>query len=366
MLTRRRFGQALGAAAVVSTARPRAARAAIATMRFGNASGTIDAQGAFITVGAHPKLGWHQQEGVAVDFVNTSGVSQSLQALATHACEFASMTPTAYLPLIAKNPTLDMVSAYVFMPQPHYAVGVKPDSDAKAIADLRGKTIGIRNTGDSGYFALRAMLVEAGIDPNKEVEYVSVNGGGPAGQALYSGKIAAIAIWDAELARIELAGFKLRFLPNTPGVQHLFGSTFGVARTALKKDPQPYIGLFRAMAKGAIFTYANPALAVRLHWQLYPESKPKTKNEQEALDDMLYLLRMRMPKWFPAPEQPDQRMGASSLEQWQAQIRFTALQDPEIPKRIPDPAALFTNELIDEVNRFDRAAVIEQAKTLTL
>jgi hypothetical protein len=27
---------------------------------------------------------------------------------------------------------------------------------------------------------------------------------------------------------------------------------------------------------------------------------------------------------------------------------------------------LFTNELIDEVNRFDRAAVLEQAKTLTL
>jgi NitT/TauT family transport system substrate-binding protein len=366
MLTRRRLGQALGAATLGLALAPRAGRAAPATMRFANASGTVDAQGSFITVGGHPKLGYHQQEGIAVEFVNTAGVSQSLQALATGGAEFASMTPTAYLPLIAKNPGLDMVSAYVFMPQPHYAVGVKPDSGFTGVADLKGKTIGIRNTGDSGYFAVRAMLVEAGIDPNKDVEFLAVNGGGPAGQALYSGRIAAIAIWDAELARVELAGFKLRVLPNTPGVQHLFGSTFGVGRTAVRKNPAPYVGLFRAMAKGAIFTAANPALAVRLHWQLYPESKPKTKSEQEALDDMLYLLRVRMPKWFPAPGDPDQRMGASTLEQWQAQLGFTALQDPDIPKRIPDVAQLFTNELIDEVNRFDRAAVLEQAKTLTL
>src|SRR5689334_6637283 len=103
MLTRRRFGQTVGAGALALGAGPAFAKPA--TMRFANAAGVVDAQLSFISVGAHPKLHYHQDEGIEVDVINVSSVSQSLQALATGQCEFASMTPTAYLPLMSKNPT---------------------------------------------------------------------------------------------------------------------------------------------------------------------------------------------------------------------------------------------------------------------
>jgi NitT/TauT family transport system substrate-binding protein len=345
---------------------PFGAHAELPLMRFGNGASVIDAQQCFITVGRHSKLNFYREEGLDTDIINVSSSAQSLQALATGSIEYAVLSTMSYLPVRAKNPALDIVSVYAWMPQNHIAVAVKPDSAFAGIADLKGKRVGIKNQGDAGYFALQSMFKELGIDPVHDAEYLAVNGGGPAGQALYGGRIDAIAIWDAELARVELAGFKLRYLPTTPALQRCLGSTFGVSRSALKANPQRFVGLFRAIAKSTVFTQANPELAVRLHWTLYPESKPKGIGEEEALKDALYVLRSRMDKWFPGPYQQDKRMGGSTLEDWQALVRYAALQDPHVPEVFPDAAVLFDNQLIDEVNRFDREAVEALARTVTL
>jgi NitT/TauT family transport system substrate-binding protein len=366
MLTRRDFGRAVGATALATGLRPMAARAEVPVMHFGNAAGINDAQLSFITVGKHPKLNYYGVEGVDADVVNMSSGAQTLQALSTDRVEFATLSPVNYLPLYAKTPSLNIVCAYVFIQQNHLLVGVKPDSSIQTIADLKGKTIGIRNPGDTGYLGLQSMFREIGIDPGRDVEWLSVGGGGPAGQALSGGRIEAIAIWDAELARVELAGFKLRYLPNTPGAQHLFGTTFGVSRSGLAANRQKYVGVFRGIAKSTVFAAANPEMAIRIHWQLYPESKPKGKSEEEALREALFVINVRKDKWFAGPWQADKRMGASSLEVWQEQVRFIGLQDKEVPEHIKDAAPLFTNDLIDEVNQFDRGAVERAAKTFTL
>lgn len=365
-LTRRRFTQAVGAATLGLALRPSSGRAELPVMRMAQGTGLVDVQTAFVTVGAHPKLGFYKQEGIEIGMVVTSSPSQAMQALLTGSAEFGVLNPTSYFPLYAKNPSLDAISAYVWLPQNHVAVGVKPDGPIKSLADLKGRKIGIFNVGDTGYFRTQAMLNQLGIDPKTEVEWVSIGGGGPAGIALYGGQVDAIAIWDAELARIELTGHKLRIVPNTPELDALFGSTFGVRRSALKANPERYVGLFRAIAKTTVFTHANPELAARMHWQLWPEGKPKGKSEADALHDALYILDVRKDKWFPGPLQQDKRMGGSTLAEWQAQIRFSVFQNKELPAQIKDAAPLFTNELIDEVNRFDRAEIERMAKTITL
>jgi NitT/TauT family transport system substrate-binding protein len=210
------------------------------------------------------------------------------------------------------------------------------------------------------------MLKTLGLDPQHDVEYTPVSGGGPAGQALYSGKIDAIAIWDAELARVEIAGFKLRYLPNTPEQQRALGAAFGVSRAALKADRRRYVGLFRGVAKSTVFARANPELAIRLHWELYPESKPKGKGEDEAMREALYVINARKEKWFAGPHQTDKRIGGSSLEDWAGMVSYLGGLYPQVPAVIKDPPQLFTNELIDEVNQFDRAAIESLAQTLTL
>jgi NitT/TauT family transport system substrate-binding protein len=361
----RDFAKQWGGGALGLAAGPAPAQPAVPLMRFGNAAGVNDAQLAFITVGKHPKLGFYKPEGLDVDILNLSSTSQGLASIMQGQVEFAALAPGSYLPLIAKNPSLDVISVYVFLPQNHLLVAVKPDSPYQKIGDLKGKTIGIRNTGDTGYFGTMAMFRELGFDPGKDAEWLSVGAGGPAGAALYNGSIEALAIWDAELARVELAGFKLRYLPNTPEAQRLSGVSFGVTRSGLKANRQRYAGLFRGIAKSTVFAAANPGAAIRLHWQLYPESKPKGKSEDEAFKESLFILGVRKAKWFAAAARGDNRMGAGTLDDWQGQIRYIGQQSPEV-LQIKDASTLFTNELIDEVNQFDRAEVEALAKSMSL
>jgi NitT/TauT family transport system substrate-binding protein len=360
MLTRRQFSVAAGAAAIFA---PSIARAqALPKMRVGLASGVNDAQVAFQSIGMHPKLNWYKDEGVELEIVNTGQTSTPLQLLSTGQIEFATIAPGTMLPPYAGNPNLGVTCAYMWMPRIHNGVVVKPDSPYKEIKELKGKKIGIRGPGDSGYFFLQAAFKEMGIDPQKDVEWVSVSAGGPAGQALYNGTVEAIAIWDVEFTRISIAGFKLRHLPNPPTANDLFGNAYAVSVAAFEKDKQRYAGLFRAIAKGQLFTANNPRAAVLLHWDLFPESKPKGKSEQEAMDDMLKILETRRDKWFQPESSKDQRLGASRKEQWEASVKFIGLLNPKVAE-IKDVSKLYNNDVIDEANKFDRKAFVEFAKS---
>lgn len=363
MLTRRKLTQTSVAAAIASLCAPAVLRAATTKMRVGLASGVNDAQVAFQSIGMHPRLHWYQTDGVELEIVNTGSTSQPIQLLTNGQVEFATIAPSTLIPVFADNPSLNVVCPYTWMPRIHNTVGVKPDSPIQSIADLKGKTIGIRNTGDSGYPFLQAMLQELGIDPKNDVEWVAVGAGGPAGQALYRDAVQALAIWDAEFARIEISGFKLRILPNLPSTAELFGNAYAVSTPAFEKNKDLYARTFRAVAKGQVFAAANPEAAIRLHWDLFPESKPKGKTEDEAKSEMLKLLQVRKDKWFPPSSSPDQRMGASTRQQWEASVRFLSRLNPRIKDKITDVSRLYTTDILDAVNQFDRKALEEEART---
>ncbi len=358
MMTRRRFLSAVGGTAATALVAPRIVRAQLPKVRLGNAAGITDAQLAFITVGQHPRIGYFKQEGVEVEILNMSSSGQTLQALATGNVEVTNLGPPVYVQGFAKSPDLNVISAYIWMHQVHWSVAVKPESALHELRELRGKKVGIRNPGDSGFIGAKAMLRELHMDPEKDCEWISVGGGAPAGQALDRGIVDALAIWDGEYARIENLGFKLRYLPNTPGMKALFGGAYGAQRSGMKTNHERLARMFRGMAKSTIFAATNPETAIRLHWEIYPETKPKGKSDAEALREALHVIKTRTYKWLPAPWQEDKRMGGSTLKQWQAMVRFAGVED-----RIHDASVLFTNELLDEVNQFDRQAIEAQARS---
>jgi NitT/TauT family transport system substrate-binding protein len=362
MLTRRQFNKAAGALAAGSVMAPAIARAALATMRCGLASGVNDAQVAFQTIGMHKRLHWYQDEGIELKIVNSTNTSLPLQMLSNAQVEFATTSAYNVIPAYAEHPDLPLISAYTWMPRVHNQTGVKPDSPIKEIKDLKGKTIGIRSTGDSGYFFLQGAFASMGIDPKKDINWITVGAGGPAGRALHNGSVDALAIWDVEFFRIGVAGFPIRVLPNPPVAKELFGNTYLVNRTAFAKGKELYAKMFRAVAKGEIFTALNPRAAVLLHWDLYPESKLKGKTDEQQLEDMIKLLEVRRDKWFPQPDAKDQRMGAVSAEQWQASEKFAAGFAPQIKGKIKDLSKLYTLEILDEANKFDRKKFEEFAK----
>jgi NitT/TauT family transport system substrate-binding protein len=362
MITRRRFIQVTGAAGAAVVLANRFVDAQTAKLRLGNAAGVTDAQLTFVTVGQHPKLNYYKEEGIDVEVLNMQGSAQTLQALATNNVEFTNLAPPIYAQAFAKNPGLNVINAYVWMRQVHWSVTVKPESPIKELRELKGKKIGIRNTGDTGFFGAKAMIKEIGLDPERDFEWVSVGSGAPAAQALDRGQVDALAIWDAEYARIENLGVvKLRHLPNTPGMRDLFGGGWGVNRTGIKANRDKLVRLFRGIAKSTVFAAANPELAIRMHWQIYPETKPKGKGDAEALREALNVIKTRTWKWLPADFHEDKRIGGSTLKEWQALVRFVQAED-----KIKDASILFTNDLLDDANKFARKAIEEQAKRMAM
>ena len=356
MFNRRDFATSSLAAAGISLLTVHEVKGqSLPVVRLGNAAGLIDPQVTFLTMGQHPKLNYYKDEGCILEIVNMSGAGQTMQAIASGNSDTSAVPPIVFLPIYAKNPKIDIVFPYCWLRQQQFSVGVKPDSPVKSLAELKGKTLGIRNQGDTGYFGARAMFKEIGIDPDKDVEWVSIGEGGPAGESVYKGRVDAMALWDGAFARIEVAGFPFRFLPNTPGVQKAFGNGYCIRKSDLPGKRDLYVRFFRAMAKSTVFALENVDLSIKLHWEIYPESKPKGKSDEEALKEARTVVNSRKDKWLPGAWQADKRFGAMTTDEWLQHVKFAGLEN-----EIKDVSGVFTTELLDDINKFDRSPIGKQ------
>ena len=359
MWTRRDFGFGLGLAALLPTAFAQDVR----VMRVANTAGVNDPQQCFITAGQHPKLNFYKPNGVDVEYVNMSSLTQAMQSLQSGHVEFGPAVPGILLPALAKDPSLDLVSVYKWLPRNANVIVVKPGSPIRTAADLAGKRIGVRSQGDSGIVLTRAMLAELGLKDDK-CEYIAIGDGAPAGAAIDNDRVDAMVAFDTATARIELVGTKLRYVPLTPKFAQVGSGWLCVPRKLLKTERKSLVALFRGMAKSTLFANANLDAAINMHWDVYPESKPKGRSLDEARKELAFILKDRKNSWMRRPDDPDQRMGASSLAEWTANIALAAesSKNPRLAQDLGDPNRLFTNELIDEINDFDKQAVVRMAR----
>lgn len=165
----------------------------------------------------------------------------------------------------------------------------------------------------------------------------------------------ALALWDEQYAVLQTLGFTFRELPFTDNYRKLFGAAILVRREYLAKHRAQVVGFCRAIAKATIFGMANPEGAVKVNWQVFPESKPKGVDEAKALHDAVFVFKRRAAKWDPNLG-GDKRWGGMTAEEWKAFLAFLNLEGKV------DVAKIYTTELLDEVNRFDKTKIQERAR----
>ena len=361
MVTRRDFGLGLGALGFAAGL-PALAQS-VRMMKVANTAAVNDPQQCFCTAGQHPKLNFYKPGGVDVEYVNMSSMTQALQSLRAGHVDFGPAVPGILLPAMAKDPSLDLVSVYKWLPRNGNVIVVKPGSPIRSAADLAGKRIGVRSQGDTGIVITRAMLAELGLKDDK-CEYIAIGDGAPAGAARDNDRVDAMVAFDTAAARIELVGTKLRYVPLTPKFAQIGSGWLCVPRKLLKEQRKALVALFQGVAKSTIFSNANIEAAIDAHWAVYPESRPKGRSDDEARKELAFILKDRKNSWMRRPDDPDQRMGASSLAEWKANIEMAAesSKNPKLAEELGDPNRLFTNELIDEINAFDKQAVVQMAR----
>lgn len=361
MLKRREFGLALSALGLSASWPAMAQKLRI--MKVANTAVVNDPQQCFCTAGQDPRLDFYKPHGIDVEYVNMSSMAQAMQSLSAGSVDFGPAVPGLLLPALAKDPAMDLVSVYKWLPRNSNVVVVKPGSPIKSVADLAGKKIGVRNQGDPGIVTTRFMLAELGLKDDG-IDYIAIGDGAPAGNAIESGRVDAMVTFDTAAARIELLNVALRYVPITPKLAQNGSGWICVPRKLLKSERGALVALFQGIAKSTLFSNANLDAGIDLHWAVYPESRPKGRSEEQARKEITFILKDRKNNWMRRPDDADQRMGAMSATEWQTNVEMAAetSKNPKLAEQLGGTDKLFSNELIDDINAFDRSAVIAMAK----
>jgi NitT/TauT family transport system substrate-binding protein len=239
-----------------------------------------------------------------------------------------------------------------------YGIAVPKESAIHSVKDLKGKKIGVASMGSAGVHVARGLLAMNGLDPDKDAQIVVAGEAAQAAALIRSGQVQALSLYDTQYALVESAGQPVRMLDSGP-VARFPSNGFYALEETVRKDRAAAVALTKGYAMGTVFAIANPEAAVKILYDVYPQTKPTGKTEEQALRDDVKTLLARAEHW-KLEAGGVKRWGESSIKDFDAYEDFL-VRWKVIKEKVP-ATDIVTNELIDEVNRFDAAAVAAEAK----
>ena len=301
-------------------------------------------------------MGWYEKDGIKVELVPIPGSTDCIKFVATGdvAYSLPSVEPLA----IIRAQGVKAKTFYTAYQGNIYGIAVPQDSAIKRFADLKGKSIGVTSMGSAGVIVARALVANAGLDPDRDIRIVVAGEGAQTAALLRTGQVDALSQFDTQYALIENAGVKLRLLPS-PEIERFPSNGFVALEETLSSKRKQAIALAQGYAKGTVFAIANPEAAIRIMWEVYPQSRSTGKDEATALRDDVNVLQARIQNW-KLESGGVSKWGESSERNYAAYVEF--LHKWGILKERTATRDLITNDLIDEINNFDQAKIIAEAK----
>ena len=306
------------------------------------------------------RLGYFEAEGLDVKFNNIAGSTTVVQTVASGRLDIGGTTPEPVYKSYSLGDPIVMV--YNFVRKPTGSVAVLVDSPIKTLTDLRGKRLGAATLASGNIMLTNGLLAKLNIDGKKEVTYLSVGTGAQALQALRSGHVDGLVLFDSLYAQIELLGAKMRYIYGE-GQDNLFSTQFVVRREMVDKEPNVVRGFGRAVAKATAFAKDNPEACVRMMWQEFPASRIAGMPEAEQLKNDVTVLVKRMELLIP-PNDAGKGWGyyePASIAAWNE----FALEGGIIDKKLDKLDGIYTNQFVADFNRFDPKAVADKARNWT-
>ena len=301
------------------------------------------------------KKGWYLP-GMKVQLVPVAGSTDCVKLVATGDLPYS-------LPSIEPMPAAieQGVKAKIFYTAYQgniYGIAVPKDSPIRSIRDLKGKKIGVASMGSAGVPVARGLRSMNGLDPEKDAQIVVVGEAAQAAALLRADQVAALSLYDTQYALVDAAGVHVRMLDSGPVARFPSNGFFALQET-LRKDRAQSVALGKGYAMGTVFAMANPEAAVKILYEVYPQTKPSGKSEEQALRDDVKTLLARAEHW-KLEAGGVTKWGESSVKDFDAYEDFL-LKWKVIATKVP-ARDLVTNELVDEMNKFDAARIAAEAK----
>ncbi len=324
------------------------------TLRVGFCARTVSAAAAPFAIAT--KMGWFTQAGFRVELVPLPGSTDCVKSVATRDIDYSlpSIEPLAIL----RPQGIKIKNYYTAYQGNVYGIAVPAGSAIKRFEDLKGKRVGVISMASAGVIIARALAANHGMDPDRDISIVVAGEAGQTAALVRSGEVDALSQFDTQYALIDNAGVKMRWLDNRE-IEKFPSNGFIAFEETLKTKRADAVALAQGYAKGTVFALANPAAAVRALWEVFPQTKATGKDEATALKDDVKVLEARAHAWqFEAGGAT--KWGENSEANYAAYVDF--LLKWGVLKQKVEAADIITNELIDDINKFDPAEITDLAR----
>jgi NitT/TauT family transport system substrate-binding protein len=301
-------------------------------------------------------LGYWKEEGLDVTVTSVEGSAAGLQQLSSGNIQIVSIGPEEIV--IGREKGVKIKGFYVQARETIYRIVVPADSALQTVPQLKGKTVGVPSLASGSVPFAKALVASVGLDPDKDMKLLAVGVGAPGRLALQQKQVDALALWDTLQASIENSGLALRRL-DLPMVHEMLGQTMATRDDVLAENAAILVGFARGVAKATLFGLSNPEAAVRIHWKLYPQTRPQGVEEAKALKEALHVFASRF-ELQRVDNRTDKRYGIATLDQWEK--LKSIYRDQKLVEGTVPAADFYSSALVDQINRFDRDAVVRQAK----
>jgi NitT/TauT family transport system substrate-binding protein len=195
--------------------------------------------------------GFFQKEGLNVSAVYMRG-GIDIKALLTGDADFGTGSTTAVTAFVAGAPLRAVMSLNAYVDQGLYA-----QPKYRSLTQLKGQSIGSLNPGGLVDTLLRRILIQSGVQPDKDVVILNMGGTPERYAALKSGSIAASMLSAPHSLRAEKEGFTK--LAATRDYVNVSGTGLIVHADQIKRRPAMMKRFMRASLHAMNFIRENRA-----------------------------------------------------------------------------------------------------------
>ena len=200
--------------------------------------------------------GLFRAEGLEVELIQMA-TNITVVALTTKGIDYSTSSGGGLRSAVRGIPVKVVMS---FNRKPLHVLVTKPE--IRSLNDLRGRIVGFAGYGDTTEFLLRAILRQANMDLEKDVQALQIAGSGPRLTALLTGKIESAILPPPFNFEAEAKGF-VRLMASADVFEGSV-SGFTVNNDKLKENPRQIKRMIRAVLAAQTFIRENKSETVRI------------------------------------------------------------------------------------------------------
>lgn len=303
-------------------------------------------------------MGYWKEEGLTVKFLAVDGGSSAyIQQLEAGQGQFTQPSPTNLFAAAQQGFLKNTIAVGTWLYEQPFALKVVEGSPVKSIQDLKGKIIGISDmSGGEVPLLVGTLKTFYGMEQDKDYQLLPI---GDTGQSTYeaikNNKVQAYCTAAKDF--LPMQAFGLKFTDITPKEWASLPANVLVANKQLYTEhPEVVVGFLRGLAKATVFTAANVDAAYKVISASHPEMVQD--RDPQFVKDWIKLTQESV---YPQNLVDKKRLMEVEVEDLAGYVDYLK-KIGELPQDANiDVKSMVTNDLIDQVNNFDYAAIQKQA-----